>query len=1460
MFKNKTKFLLSFLLLVAFFAIGGLAFAQTDFGLGAGDALNLGNADPRTLIVRIIQIVLGFLGVLAVGFIVYGGFVWMTSNGDESRVERAKKIIVSAVIGLVIILSSFAIATYVISRLSNATGSPGSGSGNNGGGGGSILPGGGGFGSSCDSNTLTQTCEADDGLCADGFYCGGNDCTCIPLAGIGDSCDNESDLDGCQANGLTCAPGLYCDTDSCTCQTGDGEGQSCDADEENSDCQAGENICSRGLACDSFGANPTCTCIRYPVIESISPAGGFCTDNINKFCTNDSDCSDSICDLTTPNGAAGNVVVIDGYNFGTTTGEVFFWDGSDFGVEASLPNNPLCDENWQDDRVVIVVPAGAKSGPIRVVTADSKNEDSNNEVGVVLPDFIVNSINRPGICKIDPISGSLSDEINYYGVNLNNSTAEFGKLSSSISGRNSSFGSVNGSSLVPNIRNGNTTTFVLSSFGIPSNYLKFSKFGEENKDPEIISFSPNSGASGQYITIYGSSFGSSRGDSAVYFGSAQSGREADYSFPKICADSLWSDKEILVKVPDGISNGNYTLTLEIDGRVVDISKLSPNFFRVDSELSLTPSLCKIEPKVAQIKGEINLWGEYFAAFDNSLSKVRFYNSQDTFGLGRISLWEEEGSGSNRAYHVKAVVPDGAITGPVSIIKNQPEEAGNGINLEIGSCLDAINPNTACGNLVCCPKETYASGRCVDSVDDCSVDIPSSVFEWDFSTKFDLGGDDIISQSCADRSRVLSSCPSGACFNSPGDCSANGEECECCCRKDNGNNDCCAGLTCAGTCGSDRDSDTNTYGACSGCRIEVNGVVDQQASDNACNCEEGSSYAKYCDVDADINNDGVPEGTCGDCASLNPESCTQHSNTCCVNGADGNNCIGRQFARGDGNLFDLVSQNGLAYCGYYTCDIDGGCSNGNPTAFPGEVKKFKTDTDCQLNCGGSINPGLSCEREQVDSCDNSICSNPFSCHSGFEGGCGYCCCDPSNDQCSILNSDLKCQPNVSPCGGDDRGLCCGCSDNTQCVSSGNEPIGIGCGIDSCCRARPSVIDQFPADGSVNTCTNAAIYADFNQIMQPSSFKGNAIVAGEYSGDCPKNSVLISFDNNVKTKKVASLFDGVKEFFQQIFGHSVNASSGPNQNMNYCAISGSIDSEQIGENSTRLIFRPTGLLDVGVKYFVIIKGDDALDNSKGVKSSVGIGMYANNSPVDNTSSFGNISFTRLSNGETYAPAYIWSFTTRNTGNNGLCDISKVEIKPSSYLFNVADNDLNEDDVDSDSDSFDKTKDSDKVFVANAYSSDNQKLYPVSGYSWQWNWSSSNISIAEVVTSGPFGENADSQLVRARNNILDGRTEISAEINIIDDTASDVGDELIAVSEVYVFICENPWPAVKSNFTWQPWRDSNSNCLSDTGNCYNTGQEIYYCRDNDKENPLPAISSGTTRGSGEDILKESYFFDQN
>lgn len=111
------------ILVLPFLALPAAAQQNDLFGLNqVNTGLNntLTDTDPRVVIGRIINVALGFLGVIAVAIILLGGFKWMTAGGNEEKTSEARKLLGAGVIGLVIILASWAIATFVINALSSA--------------------------------------------------------------------------------------------------------------------------------------------------------------------------------------------------------------------------------------------------------------------------------------------------------------------------------------------------------------------------------------------------------------------------------------------------------------------------------------------------------------------------------------------------------------------------------------------------------------------------------------------------------------------------------------------------------------------------------------------------------------------------------------------------------------------------------------------------------------------------------------------------------------------------------------------------------------------------------------------------------------------------------------------------------------------------------------------------------------------------------------------------------------------------------------------------------------------------------------------------------------------------------------------------------------------------------------------------------------------------------------------
>lgn len=73
-----------------------------------------GEGSFRAIIKRIVDFILLFLGLIAVIMIIYGGFLYVTSAGNEENVGKGKKILIYAAIGIVIILISFALVNTLL--------------------------------------------------------------------------------------------------------------------------------------------------------------------------------------------------------------------------------------------------------------------------------------------------------------------------------------------------------------------------------------------------------------------------------------------------------------------------------------------------------------------------------------------------------------------------------------------------------------------------------------------------------------------------------------------------------------------------------------------------------------------------------------------------------------------------------------------------------------------------------------------------------------------------------------------------------------------------------------------------------------------------------------------------------------------------------------------------------------------------------------------------------------------------------------------------------------------------------------------------------------------------------------------------------------------------------------------------------------------------------------------------
>ncbi|MBU0661256.1 hypothetical protein KKG22_03700 [Patescibacteria group bacterium] len=101
----------------SFFLIPATVYAQYGLNETAGGTGLKNSKTVELLAGGIVGSILSIIGILFFILMVYGGFLWMTARGDEGQVEKGKDTIIAAIIGMAIVLASYAITVFVFSGL-----------------------------------------------------------------------------------------------------------------------------------------------------------------------------------------------------------------------------------------------------------------------------------------------------------------------------------------------------------------------------------------------------------------------------------------------------------------------------------------------------------------------------------------------------------------------------------------------------------------------------------------------------------------------------------------------------------------------------------------------------------------------------------------------------------------------------------------------------------------------------------------------------------------------------------------------------------------------------------------------------------------------------------------------------------------------------------------------------------------------------------------------------------------------------------------------------------------------------------------------------------------------------------------------------------------------------------------------------------------------------------------------
>lgn len=81
-----------------------------------------GSRTLTELVYNAVRILLTFAGAVAILFVVIGGFWYITAEGNEERSEKGKKTLVNAIIGIVVVILSYAIITAIANLVGYGSG------------------------------------------------------------------------------------------------------------------------------------------------------------------------------------------------------------------------------------------------------------------------------------------------------------------------------------------------------------------------------------------------------------------------------------------------------------------------------------------------------------------------------------------------------------------------------------------------------------------------------------------------------------------------------------------------------------------------------------------------------------------------------------------------------------------------------------------------------------------------------------------------------------------------------------------------------------------------------------------------------------------------------------------------------------------------------------------------------------------------------------------------------------------------------------------------------------------------------------------------------------------------------------------------------------------------------------------------------------------------------------------
>ncbi len=548
-------------------------------GIGYGSQIGLGVQDIRITIANIIRGILGFLGIVAVAIILYGGFLYMTAQGIPEKVLLARKVLISALIGLIIIFSAYAITSFIINKLIEATGAPG------------VIPGTPGPTPPPITPPPWFTfCPDPDEASPLPFIC-----SISPASGGKDSF-------------VTIKGGKFLNYATTTSKVYFKKGN--DTYPANiASCQGTLSWLDYQIVVEVPELIYTAGDNNYLIIVETSngnseykTTGGFVP--VNQFTYTMDQPGPGIAMIVPGEGVKATAVTVCGKNFGTAQGtsNLIFWQN----VNATV-------SNWSDQLLNSIVPDAAISGDVSVKVGTKNSNGYFFQVTCQSNDDCVSGCCSYNLCSPDnycaPGIGESCD------TDTTNDVCDLGICSPGLicdacTCRGIQPGDPCDSD--PEVDEcqadttlcGSASEFYCSTQTCQCKYL-----------PVIENVVPDNGAIGNYITIWGHGFGSPKNNNSkvAFLGFYDSSDDKGAIFPSGCGETMvWTDNQVIVEVPPNAHSGPILLqnTETFRETTSDADGWKGNFIINDN---VRPSICGSDPASGEFGTSVKILGKAFGA-------------------------------------------------------------------------------------------------------------------------------------------------------------------------------------------------------------------------------------------------------------------------------------------------------------------------------------------------------------------------------------------------------------------------------------------------------------------------------------------------------------------------------------------------------------------------------------------------------------------------------------------------------------------------------------------------------------------------------------------------------------------------------------------------------------------------------------------------------------------------------